>query len=123
VVEEQELAEGESTSTIAGLFSEICFYISLVTGMLASICMILFFTFVTKADQAMDKSGMGDYSTWARYDNMAGYFFYPGLGLWVICLILAVFSQQPYKRRLIIWFGLGLPFSVIYSLLLSIFVS
>ena len=96
----------------------ICRILSLICGALASLCMILFFTFVAKADLAMDKSGMGDYPTFARYSDIAGYYFYAGIGLWAICLILAFFSPQPYKWRAISWFGLGFPLAAILGWLI-----
>jgi hypothetical protein len=43
-----------------------------------------------QADQAMDKTGVGNLELWRQYNSYAGIAFYLALAMWVVSIILSV---------------------------------
>lgn len=46
-----------------------------------------------QADQAMDKTGIGNLELWQQYNSYAGIAFYLAVTLWVVSIIFAVFGK------------------------------
>lgn len=63
---------------------------TLIALLLAQLLFVgLFLGFSYLADQAMDKTGMGDLQAWLRFNNFAGIAFYSAIALWLSALSLA----------------------------------
>jgi hypothetical protein len=61
------------------------------------------------ADNAMDKTGRGDYSEFEQYSRFAGISFWALVLFWVLAVAAAQASPQPYRRRALFEVGLLIP--------------
>lgn len=68
---------------------------------------LAFLVFGWQADQAMDKSGLGNVETWRRFNSLAGIAFYGAALLWLATITLALFGRvfSTFKAQV----AVGLP--------------
>ncbi|MCG7545338.1 hypothetical protein MHM93_14250 [Pseudoalteromonas sp. MM17-2] len=58
------------------------------------ILVVGFVWFGWQADQAMDKSGTGNYEEWSRLTGITGVAFLSAAGMWVAVVVLALFQRM-----------------------------
>lgn len=71
------------------------FLFSTLAIQLFSIALSLFL--VWQADQAMDKSGVGDVVLWRHYNSLSEIAFYAAYAFWVVALIAAVAGRRLFS--------------------------
>jgi len=64
------------------------------------------------SDQAMDKSGQGDFAKWQTLNNAAGAMFWFAVVIWLAMLVLAVFPKFRAQRN---WLISGCMWAVILA--------
>jgi hypothetical protein len=80
---------------------------------------------VWNADQAMDKSGLGDYARFAYWNNWAGVFWYVFIGLWLVGITAAGFREGgrfwrwPIRSRVGL-FVIGPPLALLFGMVVSL---
>jgi hypothetical protein len=58
------------------------------------VCLGGFILAIYKADNAMDKSGIGNLQSWQHWNSIASGMFWCGLATWTICILIGVMSKQ-----------------------------
>jgi hypothetical protein len=87
-------------------------------AVLLVISLVFFLFFGQLADNAMDKSGIGDLAAFQHYSQIAGLFFWTAVGSWIASVIFAQLAPQPYRGRAIFCVGLLLPVAFVIGILL-----
>jgi hypothetical protein len=76
---------------------------------LAASAFVAFSWFGHLADNAMNKTGQGDYSKFEQYSSFAGISFWAVLVFWVLAVAFTQASPQPYRSRALFVVGLLVP--------------
>ena len=90
--------------------------VQVVSGVLVLsqvVAMVLFLKFVRAADAAMDKTGIGDLDVWNKYNARASDALWGLAGAWIAGLGFALAVSNPWRRQLLVLFGIVVPLVVI----------
>jgi hypothetical protein len=83
--------------------------LSLATGVLSAIGLVVFLALGQAADRAMSKHGVGDPLQHAELSSYAGISFYLAAAAWAACIVCSQLAPKPYRGKALFWFGLMLP--------------
>lgn len=73
---------------------------------LQSILIGYYLLFVCKADEAMDKTGIGDLQAFNEYNQYAGIAFYTAVGIWLSVVTIALIKRKNDSKQTVLFVAL-----------------